>query len=406
MLVKISDLHISDNSLAFGSINRAMAKYFRHNMSRIMQEKGLFERAKPLEFCMLGDCLDILRSDIWYKEGIRTRPWSSPSKEQEEVVFQIVSRIIKTNLGVFEEFCKLLKSYDSKLIYILGNHDQLLGTYESVQQLVIEALGMDKSRVVFCMEYTWPEYGVYSYHGHKHDFRNYDIPRTSLGTISFVELLNRLPYEMSKVLDEGSVALKHIKEMPCIELSAAGYWIDEILSSLGGDRVLRKCFRKVVKQYFTLKVVRGWFFRNLFSSHWLSAVSFQFSLILLMFMPLWVCRIIAGFASYLVEGTSVDQILLTKSYEELNRHTNKNIRYVVCGHTHFFRRIPLGMYRGKEVYYLNTGSWGRAYERSRSYWGKTQFIPKDSMSYLVFFKPDEKTEFSFEVWNGSLGPMN
>ena len=266
MLVKISDLHISDNSLAFGSINRAMAKYFRHNMSRIMQEKGLFERAKPLEFCMLGDCLDILRSDIWYKEGIRTRPWSSPSKEQEEVVFQIVSRIIKTNLGVFEEFCKLLKSYDSKLIYILGNHDQLLGTYESVQQLVIEALGMDKSRVVFCMEYTWPEYGVYSYHGHKHDFRNYDIPRTSLGTISFVELLNRLPYEMSKVLDEGSVALKHIKEMPCIELSAAGYWIDEILSSLGGDRVLRKCFRKVVKQYFTLKVVRGWFFRNLFSS--------------------------------------------------------------------------------------------------------------------------------------------
>ncbi len=403
MLVVVSDIHIDDGSLSAELLSHSMARYFRYNTSRILQEKKLFERPKPLELCFLGDCIDVLRSDIWFEDESGVKPWSAPSKDQENLLLRIVKKIIEVNYEVFQEFKALLSGYESRLIYVIGNHDHLVGTYKSVQDLIMKAFGLDESRVEFCMEYTWPEYGVYAYHGHKYDPRNYDIPSPSLGSISYVELLNRIPYELSKLIEKDSLALRRAKEFTSVELSNVGLWVDDILSALGGDRLLKKSFKIAVKRFFSLKIVDTWGWKRMPFFQWIGILIFKISLLILAYTPMWVGRLLAYFATYLVEGDSASEILLDKAYEELDRHTNKRIRYVVCGHTHAFRRIPLGNHNGVENYYINAGTWGRAYERTLSRRGKRRFLPRES---LVFYKQDEKSEFAFEAWNGSLGSMD
>lgn len=405
MLVIISDLHLDDHSLSVEPISSDMVQYFRYNISRILREKKIFEKPKPLELCLLGDCLDILRSSRWHDAGVNVRPWSAPSRTQEDMVNKILTSILQANRDVFVELKKLLGDYDSKVVYVLGNHDQLLGVYESAQRLICEALGINQGKTSFCMAYTWPEYCVYAFHGHKHDQRNYDIPVPSLGTISFVELLNRFPCELEKILEKKSFALKRVKQFASVELSSVSLWIDEMLNAVGDDRLLRQVFAKVVKRFFTLEVVKLWAQSRTFSTNWFSAWSFQLGIRVLTVMPAWAFRFLFKFAGFFVEGSPMDTVLIDKAHEELEKHTNKNIRYVVCGHTHIFRRVPLGVINGLENYYLNSGAWGRSLEFSKHGKGEKRFLPRDSLGYLVFYKSNENSKFAFEVWSGSLGPM-
>lgn len=404
MLVIIGDMHLSDNSLSREPVNRDMAKFFRHNMSRIMQEKKLFERAKPLELCLIGDCLDILRSDVWCRNDVETRPWMPPSKEQESVVLEIIQKTIDSNRHVFDEFKKLLNSYNSRLIYVIGNHDKLVSTYKEARKLIVEAFGMTDSKVTFCDEHTWEEYHVHAFHGHRSDFRNNDDPYPSIGTMAYVEIFNRLPYELGKHVDRESRAYRRTVALDSINLSHVGLWFDGILNELEDDKLYRKVFKRVVRHFFARKEMKIWKHLKLFSKDWISAWLFKASLVLLSILPYWACRVIARFSTFIFEGFSIEQALIAQARKELELNKGNNIRYIVSGHTHAFTRIPLGDLDGKPTYYLNSGAWGRTYERSVSRKDKGHFSPEDSLSYIVFYKEDENSRFSFEVWNGSLGP--
>jgi hypothetical protein len=53
--------------------------------------------------------------------------------------------------------------------------------------------------------------------------------------------------------------------------------------------------------------------------------------------------------------------------------------------------------------YLNAGTWRRVHEMARLHPEEQEFMGYHVMTFLSFFKGDERAGRSFEAWSGSLG---
>jgi UDP-2,3-diacylglucosamine pyrophosphatase LpxH len=86
--------------------------------------------------------------------------------------------------------------------------------------------------------------------------------------------------------------------------------------------------------------------------------------------------------------------------------TQKTARFIVHGHTHHYELTPLDIYQkdGKpfEQIYFNSGTWRPIYELTKV-GDDEEFIGYHEMTYLVFFKGDERSGQAFEAWSGRLG---
>jgi len=86
-----------------------------------------------------------------------------------------------------------------------------------------------------------------------------------------------------------------------------------------------------------------------------------------------------------------------------------NISYIVYGHTHRHEIVPLrsGASGGTERdVYINSGTWRAVYDLSRYRPKDEEFFGYHVMTYLAFFKGDERKGKAFETWSGSLeSPM-
>ena len=82
-------------------------------------------------------------------------------------------------------------------------------------------------------------------------------------------------------------------------------------------------------------------------------------------------------------------------------------RYVVYGHTHHHEIVPLDAMtrngRRFEQVYFNAGTWRRVHRLARSSRSGRAFVAYDVMSYLAFFKDDERKGRPFACWSGALG---
>ena len=58
--------------------------------------------------------------------------------------------------------------------------------------------------------------------------------------------------------------------------------------------------------------------------------------------------------------------------------------------------------RGAQVYF-NAGTWRRVHRLARSSRSGRAFIAYDVMTYLAFFKDDERKGRPFACWSGALG---
>jgi hypothetical protein len=53
--------------------------------------------------------------------------------------------------------------------------------------------------------------------------------------------------------------------------------------------------------------------------------------------------------------------------------------------------------------YFNSGTWRRVYEQTRFAHHEHEFIAADALTYLAFFKDDERRGRPYETWTGTLG---
>ena len=97
------------------------------------------------------------------------------------------------------------------------------------------------------------------------------------------------------------------------------------------------------------------------------------------------------------------------SYKDAGREPalrNREARYVAYGHTHEYDFVPLRATRdlnisGAQVYF-NSGTWRPYHELTRLHPTKLEFVGYEVMSYIAFYKEDERGGRPFETWSGIL----
>jgi hypothetical protein len=81
-------------------------------------------------------------------------------------------------------------------------------------------------------------------------------------------------------------------------------------------------------------------------------------------------------------------------------------KFIVYGHTHHYEIVPLqSLLQGNTVtnqIYINSGTWRPVHELARFHPGQKHFVGYHVMSYLAFFKGDERKGRAFESWTGAL----
>jgi hypothetical protein len=85
---------------------------------------------------------------------------------------------------------------------------------------------------------------------------------------------------------------------------------------------------------------------------------------------------------------------------------NGAAKYVVYGHTHYQEVIPLNVCNtstaASDQVYFNTGTWRKIHEQIKCPSGEA-FASYDVMTYLAFFKEDERQGHPYEFWSEILG---
>jgi hypothetical protein len=86
---------------------------------------------------------------------------------------------------------------------------------------------------------------------------------------------------------------------------------------------------------------------------------------------------------------------------------NRRAKHIVYGHTHHHETVPLDASFAEGYVlnqaYFNSGTWRRVYEQTRFASHEHEFIAADALTYLAFFKDDERRGRPYETWTGALG---
>lgn len=111
MLVIISDLHFTDGSSG-QSIGADAFKIFKERINELAyrasrQKDGVYQPIERIDILLLGDILDIIRSDYWLSNSKGVRPWSDLQEDTTiDVIEEITCRVLEYNkeaLNVFKQ---------------------------------------------------------------------------------------------------------------------------------------------------------------------------------------------------------------------------------------------------------------------------------------------------------------
>jgi UDP-2,3-diacylglucosamine pyrophosphatase LpxH len=86
---------------------------------------------------------------------------------------------------------------------------------------------------------------------------------------------------------------------------------------------------------------------------------------------------------------------------------NRTAQFIVYGHTHHQEIVPLDSYpvvkkRPTNQIYFNTGTWHTYYDLAVFKPREQKFISYQVLSYVTFFKDDQRGGRRFETWSGSF----
>jgi hypothetical protein len=99
-------------------------------------------------------------------------------------------------------------------------------------------------------------------------------------------------------------------------------------------------------------------------------------------------------------------VYVQAAFGEETWRRDKRIRFVLYGHTHDPACHVLDGAGGREVFYLNTGTWRNRIQRTVGLDRGPDFAELKQMTYSVFYAADEDTgskeagTVSFDMWTG------
>ncbi|XZF16192.1 hypothetical protein ACTHGU_08640 [Chitinophagaceae bacterium MMS25-I14] len=465
MLVIISDLHLTDGSSG-ETINEKAFRIFRSRLSDMaydaswrVDDKGkeYYSPVAQIDILLLGDILDMIRSEQWNAVEEENMPWTADRAEAFfETIGKITEDVLSNNAKSFhvlkgiadgdikipqamteaspEEKAEKKIQYNASpekvapkvnIYYMIGNHDWFLYIDDvrmnAARNAVIDALGLANERDKPFPYYPFENDGlqeaqdahrIYAIHGDEFDETNYqDMNRnaSSVGDVVVIKLLNEIPKQIEKQIrkyPQGRVGteeqiqdfVKQLKEIDNLRpYSLAPDWITQVLREYDLDEdFINDSIRDA------LRAILHSFTQNvLVSEHKNVEIAMR------------LFRFFLGRHFNISDlGSLIDHFSLNRddfeSYKEYARklsvdNVGADKDFFVMGHTHYPEIVPLSSYmedgKRRSKIYMNTGTWRSLHKRGHY---DDSFISYKTMTIAAFYKADERSGRPFEYWIGSL----
>lgn len=445
MLAIISDLHLTDGTSgstispgAFQLLGERLCDLARGASQR---RDGSYRPVDRVDLVLLGDVLDVIRSTRWL-EG-RVRPWDGvDSPALAESTAQIIAGILRHNAAALGEFRKLAQqgvaippaTRDGRMVddekisvpvhihYMVGNHDWMLHLpgerYTQIRRQVATHMGLTTNPDAPFPHEAWESnellqtmrrHKVFARHGDVYDPFNYEGDRnaSSLGDVIVIELLNRFGVQVARELadDLPESAFAGLREIDNIRpLLLIPVWIDGLLERSCPHPAIRKQVKKIwdslADEFLDNPFVRS-------RDTWCPVDIVDGLQKALKFSR----RLSVGWASWIAQWMwqlrGADNSSYFQHALSEQDFRNRRAKHIVYGHTHHHETVPLDASFAEGYVlnqaYFNSGTWRRVYEQTRFASSEHEFIAADALTYLAFFKDDERRGRPYETWTGTLG---
>jgi hypothetical protein len=304
-----------------------------------------------------------------------------------------------------------------RIHYLVGNHDwffHLRGpAYDEARSLVAEALGLDNDpNAAFphdpeessVLQKIYRDHLVFARHGDIFDPSNFEQSRdaSSLGDAIVIELLDKFAVEVKQRLRQElpeacELGLKEIDNVR--PLSMIPVWVDGLVRKTCTQELaaeVKQVWNALVHEFLGVDFVKARPFGSSASIKLGFEISSELSLTGLSDVVMWFGAKAGGHA-----GSLFPYALQEAAFKE------GWAKFIVYGHTHHYEVVPLQSTQEADKtmdrLYINSGTWRPVHELAQFHAIQKQFVRYHVMTYLSFFKDDEREGRGFESWSGALG---
>lgn len=443
MLVLLSDLHLTDGSTARNVNPEAFSL-----MAALVRDTAARRGAREIHLVLLGDILDLVRSDYWLRGGVAPddRPWGgSPDPRTainangamvERQFAAVLEGILAT--GTAAAFGRAIASLGEGagpllVTYVIGNHDRVLWNFPSLRARVTRAFPAIDT---FVTGLESPEYAVLARHGHEWDeqchgwhFREQVLlpgarvdqfaPEAyqvmAIGEVITAELMGGLVHHVREggapaTLVEQVMEVNNLR--PILDVFGWLEWMGESRTE-PHQRLLLEALRAAIDGVLASRLARQWdrLRRDILLSADLVDRLQQARAVLMgadfrsFRGRVETVRRLQGVFTRIV-GEEEDRLLRGAAAEEALQpaHTSREVRHVVYGHTHRAAHRYFSAERdGRARMYVNTGTYLPLITRTAD---RRSFASSLQMSLVYLYREDEDTEgkragtSSMDIWTG------
>ncbi len=452
MLVIISDLHLGDGTTA-NSISPSAFHLFSHRLREAayyasFRRDGNYRPIENLDILLMGDILDPLHSTLWLDTALHTANYTRPWTETSSPNFAgMLAQTTQAILDVNRESLQILRQcangetillppataggpdLDSKepipihvrIHYMIGNHDwyyHLPGkSFDGIRKTIIDALGLcnDPDRFPYDLDEhpvlreRLAAYRVFARHGDCYDNFNFNREKgrdhATLGDVFTMDVCNRYPVEVKKrygdELPNGIIdCLRRITNVrPAL---ATPLWISGQIKRHAGSRAmeteLKNVWDNLCDEFLQLDIVRE------------EDKAFQFDMVDAMELLLKISRrtsfeTINEIVIWIRDRLHENEHSLVGHALQEKAFLDNSARFIVYGHTHQHEIVPLDV-DGKPPFeqaqvYFNSGTWRPYYNLAIKDPSEQKFVPYETLTYLTFYKDEERAGQLFETWSGA-----
>lgn len=450
MLVVISDLHFIDGTAGEHNLpTAAFQSVFLSDVIALARHK----QATEIKLLLLGDIVDLVRSQQWFEEAPEDRPWGqnglsdvpqpAADSRTEQRCLKILGRfpsdgrresvpedtILHKNWDTFAFFrnfrktvCRALgRELPVELIYVTGNHDRMCNLYPSVRDELrkIMAITVNEDTAHVTSQWDWwyryaymaEEYGVFARHGHSFDPWNYgggnDLTREGylqvpVGDVISTEFAVNLPRTLASLRHKYPAIsdrfIENLKEIDNVRpINRIIEWFHYKMKQEHSEqrrRALDETFDTVLTHFLDNNLVQQWRSPHTRWDEALRAAGHPWLRRVVEKVTAWtntedLLHLLLPSVENAVYSEEAADEYGTAAYQESIWRENPNVRFIVYGHTHRPTLRPLDGADGQEAIYLNTGTWRGHIYRTVPLDKSADFVKLKQMTYTCFYKGDE-----------------
>lgn len=454
MLIILSDIHLGDGTCG-RSISSSAFYLFGDRLRELAfsaswRKDGSYRPISEVDILLLGDVLDPLHSTLWLDpaaDGSSLRPWHDSSQPQfAEKVAQITRAILSQNTSAIETLRRAAKgelvqlppatrrgqpAQRSKerlpvkvnIYYMIGNHDwyyHLPGAnFDAIRKEIAQAMGLANAPGPFPhdvnespqLQELFGRYRILARHGDIYDGFNYHASKgrdfASLGDAFAVEMLNRFPVEIRRRLgaEVPDALVDNLRELTNIRPAlAAPLWISGQIREYCDDCTvqdeLKAIWDEMGEEFLAVDFVRQ-------MDQWMKLDMVDALEVILRLSKRAKFTTINDIITWLRHRMwESGEISFARNALKEPAFLNKAAQFIVYGHTHHHEIVSLDAagttpYPSAQVY-INSGTWHTYYDLAVFQPKAQKFIPYQVLTYLCFYKDDERRGRKFETWSGAF----